>query len=265
MIEYGKQTDISDIKKIWQDIFPDGGSGFNHYYFKNVFVPENCLLLKENNNIISMLCEMPYYIKGIGKAAYIYGVATVPQYRGMGFMNKLMKTSYEGLSAKNIPSFLIPENKSLFDYYAKKGYHTAFYISKKQYILKEDEAVSPMEVDIEDINNIYEQNLENVPHPIRDEKYWQIQQDMCRSTGDKLLYFKNTGYCFVCMDNKPFIQEIFCKNKNDINKLCAYVCRMLNTDNIDYITFDCNDKDIIPFGMIKGSECTLGYINMMYN
>jgi GNAT superfamily N-acetyltransferase len=62
------------------------------------------------------------------KAGYIYGVATLDKHRGKGYSTQVLKHIHSIYPT----TFLIPATKTLFDFYSRNGYKTAFYINEIQ-------------------------------------------------------------------------------------------------------------------------------------
>jgi predicted acetyltransferase len=66
-----------------------------------------------------MLNRMPFIVCGL-LAQYLYGIATVPEYRGRGYAGKLIAEALQ--SPKYEIAALIPENPSLIGFYERFGF-----------------------------------------------------------------------------------------------------------------------------------------------
>ena len=109
-----------ELKKIWKDIFKDTDE-YTELFFSRKVKPENTYTVREGDRIVSMVFAVDEKINGL-KAAYICGVATIPEYRGRGLCAKLMKEAEDDLKKRGYDiCFLIPESESLFDFYGKMG------------------------------------------------------------------------------------------------------------------------------------------------
>lgn len=256
MIRYSNKSDTPAVKKMFDRVF-DEDLAFNQYFFDNIYKEEYALLYMEENILKAMVMELPYYMEGIGNVTYIYGVATALEYRNQGCMKTLLDYCHNNL--KN-PAVLIPANKELFDFYEKFGYKTAFCVQKN--IVKKGDTLNLVETtpDVEKINYIYENALKAIPHINRSNVYWQKQMDMLSSLNGGVLYFENIGYCVYWLGEKPFIQEIFALNEENIKDICNYFCHKYNLEQVEYIT-----KGNMSFGMMKNGECVQGYMNLMFN
>ena len=121
-----------DMKELWKDTFHDSNRYidivFDTYYsLENTFVKYH-----ENRLISSMLC-IPYEFQILTKQGiqrrlrgmYLCGLATRPEWRGMGVMSELMEEAEADIKARGYDmTFLIPANDHLREYYNKKGYKT---------------------------------------------------------------------------------------------------------------------------------------------
>ena len=110
---------------LWQTTFLDSDE-FVHLFFNRVYKPENTLVIKKDDNIISALQMIPYEVKtagGIISAAYICGVCTLTVERGKGLMSVLMNEAFDVMRQRGYDiATLIPAHPWLFDIYKKFGY-----------------------------------------------------------------------------------------------------------------------------------------------
>ena len=72
---------------------------------------------------------------GTGWADYIFYAATSPEHRGKGLMGELLFETVSALKTRGGDcAVLIPAEKSLFDYYSRFGFTTAFYVEQKEFL-----------------------------------------------------------------------------------------------------------------------------------
>lgn len=160
------KTDIAEIQNLWETCFPDE-SGFNAYFFENIFDLSHILLWKENEKICAMLQRIPYRLSINGKIeniTYIYGACTAPEQRKKGYMAKLLEASFEmDRQEGKAASALIPAEKWLFGFYEKFGYET-FGATKNVKITKGTEKREMpkrlSEKDIPALSNCYQNAVE---------------------------------------------------------------------------------------------------------
>lgn len=89
------------------------------------------LVALDGENLVSMLYLLPAALKIGGKsfsAEYVFAACTAPDYRGQGIMARLLEEAERSARESGTDYlFLLPAESSLYDYYRKFGYQTAFY------------------------------------------------------------------------------------------------------------------------------------------
>lgn len=135
IIRFAKEVDKDKIRALWQLCFGDS-EVFEAFYFDRIFCPEQTLLILEGSVPVSSMQILPYSIRIKEKtvsAGYVYGAMTHPSRRGKGYMGKLLQASFEEMKKRGMQAtFLIPQEKWLFDFYAKYGYKEAFPRARKR-------------------------------------------------------------------------------------------------------------------------------------
>lgn len=114
---------------LWHEAFGDSEEYINFFLDTHkgcTFVP-----LTDNGGLVSAL----YLIDGVLDdidGFYLFAAATFKAHRSKGYMGRLLQLAEETAKQKN-KSFiaLVPAEKSLFDYYSRFGYKTAFYAKKQ--------------------------------------------------------------------------------------------------------------------------------------
>ena len=277
MIRFAKKEDFSQIIDIWNKSFNED-KNFTKWFFNKIYEPENAIVFEKNGTICSMLQRLPYEINNIGKATYIFGACTLPEYRGKGLMAKLIYFSEELDKQKEIQaSILIPQEKSLFKYYERFGYSPKFKI-KSGIIKKQNEMVHPysfsvcLEDDIDMLSHLYNSFLQDTNYVLRNKDYWLTQFEMFHKFDGNVFCLKNdediVGYAFVWNDKDVIVQEIFGLN-NDVKKiLCNDIMHFYRVNKLK--TFSLSKNSIYDdFGCIKlynKLENTLPFImNLMFN
>ncbi len=123
------KKDIENLKKIWVNIF--GDSEEFAQFAVNICSPNEIYLVKDNENIAAMaVCGIDVFAYG-KKGFYIYGVATLPEYRNKGYAKNLIAHICD-LKFKSGYDFSLtqPANKGLFSFYEKLGFDTYTYLRK---------------------------------------------------------------------------------------------------------------------------------------
>ncbi len=266
MIGFADSKDFHDIRDLWETCFPDE-TGFNEYFFKNIFDLKNTLVFKDCGEICAMLQMLPYCI-AVGEttveATYIYGACTAPEHRKKGFMAELLERSFEIDKAKRrAASILIPQEDWLFRFYRKFGYEPFFKVSRGTACLSGNSCELPERLgakDIPELQRLYE-TLAPSCHVIRSGDEWLKQLSLFDALGkgvygwfeDKLL----TAYAFCYGDA---VQEAAGVTES---QFCGLL-RELGTDKLEYVSF--GEKDFLGcIKWYKTEKFVSGYMNLMLN
>lgn len=258
MISYAKSEDFYEIKELFIECFPEH-SDFNEYFFEKLYEKENCILIKDNEKIVSML-QMLKYKSSYGDVTYIFGVATSKNHRKKGYAEKLMQKSFDiSKSLGHKFSVLIPAKDWLYDFYAKYGYKATFSCDVVSCKNENVENISRFmqKEDICDVIQIYNNADKGDFYINRDERFFEIQMDLY-GEGAKV-YIENSriiGYSFGYFEEDVYIiDEIF---SVDILKCVKTFSKTI------YKTYGKSEK----LGVIKSLEEDVmpnGYLNLMYN
>jgi predicted acetyltransferase len=202
------------------------------------------LAYRENGRIVSMLFLIPCYWNDIA-GYYVYACATLPQFRGKGYMGALLDAAFE--KARNEKMFgliLIPSSPPLFDFYKKYGFQTFSHIAERDFKREKmsdngfDFVKSCDSGTIADLRNrFYEQHAAVQFEPAHIQ---HIQNRMVNEYGAALVFQsdKKNGYAFCLYDyiNKhvtvlewALISDTFQK---DISLFFNGICRYFNVQNL---------------------------------
>lgn len=112
----------ASLRQLWQAVFRDP-TEYIEGFFRHAYAPDRCLLAAaEDGQAAAMLYWLDMTCRG-RKTAYIYAVATRPQYRGRGLCRTLMDRAHAILAARGFAgAVLVPQNQGLFAMYEKMGY-----------------------------------------------------------------------------------------------------------------------------------------------
>lgn len=146
------------LRELWHSVFGD-----DYEYIDAFFATYRCEdvvhTLSVGGMVVSSLYALPFTLYYDGKgfaAAYIYAVATAPEYRGRGYMALLMR-NVERLLADNGVRFiyLLPASDSLRAYYARLGYADCSSRVLKPFSLVDDRLVSTVLARVSSVDEIY--------------------------------------------------------------------------------------------------------------
>lgn len=107
-------------KALWSAAF--GDDGWIDSFFRTAFQAENTLAIFRDGQLAAGLAWMQTSCQG-RKLAYLYAVATAPEYRHQGLCRELMANAQEALAARGYDgSVLVPADDGLRRMYAAMGY-----------------------------------------------------------------------------------------------------------------------------------------------
>lgn len=119
------EDDLPKMRRLWKETFNDTDE-YLDIVFNNYVDTTYCLVCKNSDKLVAQLIGIPYNFYFYGKeiqGLYMCGLATLPDYRGMGIMGKLISLSDQIISRYSFPfSFLIPADSHLRSYYSKFGF-----------------------------------------------------------------------------------------------------------------------------------------------
>ena len=122
-------ADLKKIENLWTEIFGDSVR-FAHFA-ANICPPEEIYLIKEDDEIAAMVIAGIDLFAYNKKGFYIYGLATVPQYRGKGYAKQLMQYVENKKMGEGYDFILTqPAEETLFDFYRSMGYDNTVYLRK---------------------------------------------------------------------------------------------------------------------------------------
>lgn len=107
-------------KTLWSAAF--GDDGWIDSFFRTAYRPENTLAIFRDGQLAAGLAWMQTSCQG-RKLAYLYAVATAPEYRHQGLCRELMAKTQEVLTSRGYDgSVLVPADDGLRRMYAGMGY-----------------------------------------------------------------------------------------------------------------------------------------------
>jgi GNAT superfamily N-acetyltransferase len=147
MIRFATGSDRGRLKRLWGDIFGDTPE-MVEAYFAHRHRDENMLVETQGDDIAGMLTMLPLRLATPGKsfpARYIYAVATDTRYRNLGVSTRLLEHAHTFMQGRGeAAAILVPASPSLFDFYGKRGYKTAFSLDTVRF---EDKNLPPFPSD----------------------------------------------------------------------------------------------------------------------
>ena len=107
------------LRTLWTECFGNAG-GWIDTFFDTAFDPAHICTLRCQGTLAAALCWMDVTCEG-RKLAYLYAIATAPDFRHQGLCRELMGLTHEKL-AGYAGSILVPADAGLRQMYGKLGY-----------------------------------------------------------------------------------------------------------------------------------------------
>ncbi len=112
-----------ELLELWKQVFGDC-DGFWEAFFQTAFAPERCLCILEAGQVAAALAW--FDCQWDGDWAYVFAVATRPDFRGRGLCRALMEQTHRHLAARGYQgALLVPAEPELRQMYGKMGYREA--------------------------------------------------------------------------------------------------------------------------------------------
>ena len=136
MERFATYSDIPALRHIRKICFGDDDAYLDRY-FSTRFTEHNTLVYLVDNALIASLTILDAEVispERTFSVAYIYAVATLPEFRKKGIAEALSHHADKVLQERGEKaSMLVPSSAALFDYYAKLGYSTKLFVERQAY------------------------------------------------------------------------------------------------------------------------------------
>ena len=120
-IDFPLPRQIPELKALWQAAFGDTEAFIGHF-FKTAYDPARCRCVTLEGKVAAALYWFDVTCRE-QRMAYIYAVATHPEYRNRGLCKKLLADTHAHLSGLGYcGAMLVPEGDALRRMYAAFGY-----------------------------------------------------------------------------------------------------------------------------------------------
>ncbi|MGN0573838.1 MAG: GNAT family N-acetyltransferase [Acutalibacteraceae bacterium] len=267
MIRFSDNNDIKKIVTLWHEAFGDGEDEIM-FFLANRFRPENTLVYEFNGEIASMLflLEGKMSIKGkIFNSYYLYAACTLKKFRGRGFMAELLRFAERIAQDRNIGYIcLLPGESSLYTFYEKFGYKTAF-AKKVLRVTHADINENFDSIEIKADNNLVELEklrenaLNKTDHFIWDNQAINYAVNQNEMYGGKAITSRN-GYLLYSVESRKIIVKECAFSLKYPESMSALLLKKENADEIMYhlpMNFQpcIGTYEILPGGMLLPLNC----------
>ena len=215
--------DFNDIIELWKICFQDETDESTAFYFENLYQMENTYVLKNNNEILSVLQIVPMMIQKyqqIQNSYFILGVCTHPHVQGQGCMKFLMDFVLDLYKHQDIYlQAYIPEIYRPFGFHASH-YHQIIDVDKTKLTFNTPEPVDDLSL-LKDYYEAYTTSFND--YRIRQENDWYMLVKRCQAFHENIVIFKDLGYMIYHQDdNEIYITEFIYLNDEAILRMLSY-------------------------------------------
>ena len=258
------------LKEIWQVCF-DEEEKYVDFVFGGLLNPTQMLIETDENNLpVAMLNWKLLRFTTPAQTfigAYIYGICTLPEHRGKGISTALMEKAHEMFQREGIQlSCLVPAQRSLFGFYADRGFETRFYY-KSINLSRKEIPKSPRGgvLSTGALENFYDKRVGAFSSCSLfgdwDVDYLKLTTSECRLLGGDVLRFScggNQGYavCYPLEDGTLLVKEAVVDQK-DIGVLLSALDKRYKMKRYhlrlpaDFVFDNKWAVEILPFAMVK--------------
>lgn len=215
MICFADWEKRGELAKIWEVCFEEPVRPAK-YFLNNYFRPENCLIYQMNEKVAAVVYLLPAHIAtetNPAQAHYIYAAATLPQYRGRGYMAALMAAAaLVGANRGDQYSVVLPANPGLYELYGKSDYTTFFQLKTQS-------------VTLDQMCTLSESGLVNKTLLT----YSQLNELRRSKLGIGSVLWSDEAFCFADGIGKIYGDKLICSRTG--NKPAYAICRRVDEDN----------------------------------
>ncbi|MBD5465979.1 MAG: GNAT family N-acetyltransferase [Lachnospiraceae bacterium] len=134
-----EKREVLSTRKLWEEVFSEDSREFVDYYYSDKASENTAFVLKDREEIISMLHLTPYQavLRALQRkeenVSYIVGVATKAIWRHKGCMRKLLHEAFLELYKRKEPfAFLMPADPDIY-----RPFSFEYIYERKEYSLQE--------------------------------------------------------------------------------------------------------------------------------
>lgn len=113
-----KQEEHRMTRSLWEEIFTEDDEAFLDYYYQVKTAENSIYIIEEEDQPVSMLQLNPYPVQFLGETCllhYIIAVATKMEYRGRGYMTRLLEKSAKDMYQAGEPfTYLMPAAEEIY-------------------------------------------------------------------------------------------------------------------------------------------------------
>ncbi len=231
MITKATKENTAEIKNLWKICFPQEDEGYIDYYFKNLFVPENCFIYVEDGKVVSAMIKAPHAIMfndKVLRTSMILGVATLPEYRKRGYMKRLMEIVLDACEHTELITLIQAYDQNLYTPYGFRNiYNRASYELTRTQVKRTTNFGCSYEPTAIDLLKVYSAFIRRFNgYYARDLEYFVKYKKEINAQGGKIVAYYNgkdqiRGYATMLPKGEVLeIEEFIYLDSTALMKLC---------------------------------------------
>lgn len=236
-----KQEEHRMTRSLWEEIFTEDDEAFLDYYYQVKTAENSIYIIEEGDQPVSMLQLNPYPVHFFGKTSllhYIIAVATKKEYRGRGYMTRLLQMSAKDMYQAGEPfTYLMPAAEGIYYPHGFRFVYRQCRIEGKPSGEKgQDGTLAGCQVryagesDCQALACLAEELLGQMPfiRAVRTERYYRTILKEQQSEGGGILLTekdgKPTGFVvYGCYEGKAELREPLFQKKEDWEQILAFL------------------------------------------
>lgn len=231
-IRFATNQDITQLKKIWKICFGDRDA-YIHEFFQNNFVPEQTVVAESDNLVVGVVYLLPAKLKN-KPFMYGYAIGVLPEYRGMGYTQKMLSFVQSESRRKQFLFGLHPANEKLSSFYQKIGLNimyglkfvdTSNFANKSSCVLYDIDATEFFQLREAAYQNLVSWDVNMISYILRETPEYG-------GFARKIIIHGNTRLLFgICNDNMVLIKETTMTD-DEIKDFSASIKSYFNAEQI---------------------------------
>lgn len=206
--------DVPSLRELWKLAFGDE-EDYIHHFFTQYYTPERMLVLEEDGQVQAMTAwfDMPVVsVQGVTiPSAYLYAVATHPDYRGKGLAGQLLAFADHWLKEQGFDCVTtVPARPDLHRFFEQNGFMEQFVLMREEYLPKASETCAVLKrVDAREYNVLREEVLTGKAHVAYAAPALDYQAGVCALSGGGLYRVGERGCaCVELSGDEVFVKEL---------------------------------------------------------
>lgn len=243
---------MEQVKELLNNVFGDSLPYLDALEKSGFLNKDEAFVQYEEDRPVSVLFVKKYPLNlasCTGWADYIFYAATSPEHINRGLMKRLILQTLDTLKSRGgVCAVLIPAERSLFDFYSRFGFETAFFVEQKEFLpeMIEKNIFIPSENEAKSFYPKYFERYgkrKNTVYKTEKIFYQSVSENLFDQTFSAIVS-DGDDIAFVSIGDKIILREYTGNDISAFSKAVAYKYQKLVVSSLP------GKKKDIPLGMI---------------